>query len=158
MYNKVQFYQGLLIGIILTGMFYIIHRKQQYNEIRPPRKVIHRIERVPTFNNVNIRRPITLDTRRQTSFKQIGLLLSSASKTTLPLYGKPTYVGSHTWNYYTYVNEFHQLMIPIEMHGRDCMTDIGCKELYGGDEVYIPNYDEVFTVRLYENSMRYVPF
>jgi hypothetical protein len=153
---KTHFYQGLVVGILVTlAVYSYVSQNRPQPITKPSKKIIHRVERVPIMN---IRTPITLDTRRQTNFKQIGLLFSSASKTTLPLYGKPTYVGSHTWNYYTYVNDYHQLMIPIEIYGRDCMTDIGCKEIYGGDEVFIPNYDETFVVKLYENSMRYVPF
>ena len=42
--------------------------------------------------------------------------------------------------------------------GRECMSDIGCDELYTGDLVRIPSYDSQFRVEMYRlDSPAYIP-
>ena len=58
----------------------------------------------------------------------------------LPLYGMKTFPNSFMWNYYTQINtEFTFVKLPIYSGNRDCLEDIGCKELYDKDLVKVPD-------------------
>lgn len=76
----------------------------------------------------------------------------------LPLYGRPTYAGSHLWNFYTTTDGFHLLRIPVFYKNRNCTAEYGCEEVSDGDYVRVEEYGTTFRVRLYENDqIRYIP-
>lgn len=113
---------------------------------------VYIIKYIPNEQNNHL---MPVSTRGETNFTQIGLLINSRLNLSLALYGKRTYNRSETWNYYTYVNNYHQLFTPIEHGGRDCMSEIGCKELMDGEDVFIANYNDKFKVKLYNKYFRY---
>jgi hypothetical protein len=77
----------------------------------------------------------------------------------LPLFGRPTYVGSNRWNYYTTSDKFQSVKLPINIEGRKCTDDLGCDELREGDMVTIPSYNGRFRVEIYDfDKPRYIPF
>jgi hypothetical protein len=97
-------------------------------------------------------------------YQQIGLLYKNNeapnddNNNILPLFGRPTFVNSNKWNYYTSSDKFHSLKIPITIKGRRCTDEQGCTELYDGDTVMIPPYKGDFKVEIYGyDSPKYLP-
>ena len=98
----------------------------------------------------NYRRPFfNYNTQRVEPFTRIGVLYKNDSNTILPLYGRRTHVRSNAWNYYTITNDDSKIKIELKIEDRQCLRKIGCKELYSGDTIYIPEYNGVFTTNLY---------
>ena len=93
-------------------------------------------------------RPINLNTQHVAPFRKIGLLYSGKRKGILPLIGRQIHRGSYRWNYYTLSNN-NMIKIPLSHKGRECDDKYGCEELYDDDVVFIPEYNENFTVKLY---------
>jgi len=68
----------------------------------------------------------------------------------LPLYGRRTMRGSSDrWNYYTRTDTFNPVPIPLRYKNKDCMDDVGCQELYSGEQVTLDGTGESGKVRLY---------
>ena len=102
-------------------------------------------------------RQVNIRSRKVQDYRQIGLLYG-VGDTILPLFGRQTYTGSPKWNYYTLTNENNiAISIPLSMRNRDCTETIGCSELYTDDIVNIPEMQGAFSVRVYKNTMRYIP-
>ena len=59
--------------------------------------------------------PINIPTRQlDVPFKQVGFLTkdnSGSDPTILPLFGKPTYPGSSSWNYYTGNDKYNSIKL-----------------------------------------------
>lgn len=149
-FNVSTFMNGLLLGMIIVNIYYI----NKLTDVKRNVKTIKKVSEVPTTVRIIPTYPTSISSRGHTHFKQIGILFNS-NKVTLPLFGKPTYRGSNYWNYYTYVNSYNQIMVPLEIDDRDCMKDIGCKELFDDDKVFLKTYGDNFTVKLYDLSLKY---
>jgi len=68
----------------------------------------------------------------------------------LPLYGRRTMRGSSDrWNYYTRTDTYNPVPIPLRYKNRDCMDDIGCQELFSGEQVSLDGTGESGKVRLF---------
>jgi len=89
------------------------------------------------------------NTQRIEPFTRIGVLYKNDSNIILPLYGRRTHVRSNTWNYYTITNDESKIKIELKIKDRQCLRKTGCKELYNGDTLHIPEYNGVFTVNMY---------
>ena len=77
----------------------------------------------------------------------------------LPLFGKRTYGNSNQWNYYTASDSNHQIKIPLTIDGKNCTDDLGCKELYDGDSVDLPQYNGTFKATIYKlDKPQYIPY
>ena len=98
------------------------------------------VQKRPRFFNYN--------TQRVEPFTRIGVLYKNDSNVILPLYGRRTHVRSNTWNYYTITNDESKIKIELKIKDRQCLRKTGCKELYNGDSVHIPEYNGVFTVNM----------
>jgi hypothetical protein len=97
-------------------------------------------------------------TRGEHSFQQIGVLSDTKSDRIIPIYGRPTYVGSSRWNYYTSTDGFREIKLPIQHQNSDCLDTTGCPELYGNEELDIPEYKTTFTFKKYNyDKPRYNP-
>ena len=145
------FINGILIGLILSitynSIINNINKKGKYQINKD--KNVKELKQPTIVKIVSNNYPKTISSRGETHFKQIGMLINEKDKLTLPLFGKPIYRGSSNWNYYTYVNTFNQILLPLEIDNRDCMTDIGCKELFDDDSIFISSYGVNFNVKLY---------
>lgn len=103
--------------------------------------------------------PINISTRGETEYVQIGILSNSNNDKVLPLFGKQTYQRSQQWNYYTTTDSYNLVKIPLSYEGKDCMKEVGCRELNNGDNIYIDEYGETFKIKIYEsNKYRYIPY
>lgn len=155
---------SIVISIII--IFLIIIKilvdiiKNKNNNIRPNRPISVNITKdneteEPPLKNI----PINIPTRGETSYVQIGILSNSDNDKILPLYGKQTYQRSQHWNYYTTTDSYNLIKIPLTYEGKDCMKEIGCREINDGDNIFIDEYDESFKVKIYESSkFRYIPY
>ena len=119
--------------------------------------VYKRIIEKPTYVRSTNRIPINVATRGIEDYRQVGIVSSNNGKV-LPLYGRRTYRGSNRWNYFTQANDHLALKIPLSNNGRECDSSTGCDELYDNDNINIPQYNNDFSVKLYDTTPRYIPF
>lgn len=98
--------------------------------------------------------PINVKTRGEEPYTQIGIL--SNDGVVMPLYGRPLYRGSTKWNYYTETTDNVRVRVPLEIENKDCMS-FGCSELYDDDNVFIPEFNATFSVKIYKTFRRYIP-
>lgn len=164
--NKTE--RNIMISIVISIIiiFLIIIKilvdiiKNKNNNIRPNRPISVNITKdneteEPPLKNI----PINIPTRGETSYVQIGILSNSDNDKILPLYGKQTYQRSQHWNYYTTTDSYNLIKIPLTYEGKDCMKEIGCREINDGDNIFIDEYGESFKVKIYESSkFRYIPY
>ena len=125
--------------LILLVVIIILLQNQQSNSINNESHDII-VKKRPLFN---------YNTQRVEPFTRIGVLYKNDSNVILSLYGRRTHVRSNTWNYYTITNDESKIKIELNIKDRQCLRKTGCKELYNGDTVYIPEYNGVFTVNMY---------
>tara|TARA_B110001469_G_C9302730_1_gene164476 strand:- start:17 stop:409 length:393 start_codon:yes stop_codon:yes gene_type:complete len=126
------------INTILIVVVLIIILQQQYET----KTVIstQKLKTRPLFN---------FNTQRVEPFTRIGVLYKNESNVILPLYGRRTHVRSNMWNYYTITNDESKIKIELKIKDRQCLRKTGCKELYNGDTLHIPEYNGMFTVNMY---------
>ena len=105
--------------------------------------------------------PINVRTRGQpTSYQQIGILTNNNNPNDVrPLYGRQTYRGSNSWNYYSSLDSNLSTKIPIFKSSDKCTDERGCQEINEGDNVTIGNISTTqYTFTKYSNdSFRYIP-
>lgn len=103
---------------------------------------------------------------KNTNIQQIGYLTIVGEEeqgqgqpqqppTILPLFGQSLrYKHSDRWVYFTATDKYQSIRLPVEYEKRDCMNDdVGCRELYTGDVVTVPSYNNAsFTVTVYKNT------
>jgi len=129
--------------------------------IPPERSYPYRTNCVGVPIDVSV--PINIPTRGYTPrYQQVGVITKkndSGEPTILPLYGKPTYPGSSKWLYYTGTDKFNPVKLPITNNGRECQGDSGCNEIYSGDTINVPAYDNDFETTIYQiDKPRYLPY
>ena len=105
--------------------------------------------------------PINVATQSYDSnYRQIGILTRIGSKETiLPLLGRPLITNRDKWNFYTLSETNNLLKLQVFHKGKNCMSQIGCNDLYTGDTVKIDGYNDSFKVTTYENNYpQYIPY
>jgi hypothetical protein len=118
------------------------------------------------YNNVDRYQPkqmVNVPTRGvATDFQPIGVLTNVDSKKNpniLQLFGRPLWIGSNKWQYYTSSDNYQSVKIQIMNKRQECLTDLGCQEIYTGDIVHVPSYGMDFKVDLYQmDKPRYIPY
>tara|TARA_Y100000389_G_scaffold100159_2_gene96927 strand:- start:2176 stop:2619 length:444 start_codon:yes stop_codon:yes gene_type:complete len=104
---------------------------------------------------------INIQSRKVPEFKKVGYLSQNDQELNedipyiLPVYGRPTYRGSHKWNYYTLYNE---VRIPIHYKNQNCNTKKGCDEIFDNEIVYIDAFQSNYTLQKYDTSIQYIPY
>jgi len=110
--------------------------------------------------NSTYRVPINIPTRGNSAgFQQVGAIHSGSE--ILPLFGRPRWPGASKWNYFTSTDSFQSVKLPVFFKKRDCLDDIGCDEVYDGDNINIPQYgkEKDFKANIYQlDRPRYLPF
>lgn len=91
------------------------------------------------------------------SFQSVGVVKSDDK--ILPLYGRRIAgSGGDRWNYYTRTDTYNPVPIPIQFQKRDCMNDVGCKEILSGDEVKIEVMNKPGVTKMYKyDGPKYIP-
>lgn len=137
-----------------TNSLPILPDTQQYRDIY--------IRSLPTILPDPQYRYINIHTRGPPPpLKQIGTLLPANLDKKIhydhviyPLYGRPLYSGSITWNYFTKINDLQVAIVNVTSNNKDCTDTYGCKELYSGDMVSIPSMNNLMLkVDIYNNSL-----
>lgn len=108
-------------------------------------------DRPPIYPRHNPEYPLQ---RVPQGYQQVGVLVSQDSAENkpiiMPLYGRKMY-SKDRWEYYTASDEYHMWRIPVSINNRDCQDDVGCDEIYNGDNVTVPDYaNKVFAARIYK--------
>lgn len=76
----------------------------------------------------------------------------------LPLYGRRTASRSDRFQYYTRTDTYNPVQLPIKYKRRDCQDDVGCDELFDGEEVDISPTGQKGKVTIYRfDGPTYVP-
>lgn len=127
----------ILYIVIFLLTLYILYMKLEETEIKNPKL------------NKPLKKSFNLNTQDVYPFRQLGVLYKKDDNLILPLYGRQTHIRSHTWNYYTLTNDEMNLKLEIHLNNRSCLDKVGCKEIYTNDTIYIPEYNSLFTVKLY---------
>lgn len=100
--------------------------------------------------------PRKLPMYNSNDYQQIGILTAQETDKEpiiLPLYGRNIQNRSDRWQYYTATDKNNMMRLPLYYQGRDCEDDVGCNELYTGDQINIDIYkDRVFTVTVYRKD------
>jgi hypothetical protein len=144
---------GLIIIIALVGVIiYLVTR---------PREVVRVPVQVPMRSPMRQIEPLR---RRQPEFRdppikdykpghvqQMGVLIGDNGDT-LPLYGKEVRGRRDQYHYYTSTPGQQIYSIPITHDGRDCMDDLGCRELYGNENVNVLGKAAPYEAKLYRTD------
>jgi hypothetical protein len=91
------------------------------------------------------------------SFQSVGAI--RVEDKVLPLYGRRTAGGSgDRWNYYTRTDTYNPVPIPVRFEKRDCMDDVGCKEILSGDDVKVEVLNKSGKTNMYRfDGPKYIP-
>lgn len=102
--------------------------------------------------------PINMPTRYYPEqFQQMGIL-KTPDQQILPLYGRRTGNSTDRYNYYTRTDTYNPVQIPLNYQKRNCMDDIGCNELLGGEDIKIHGLDKSAHVEVYKyDAPKYIP-
>ncbi len=117
--------------------------------------------------NINNHVRVVIDRHNNTdtppmTFNQIGYIVANdgfqGRDNRMPLYGQPSPTRRGRFNYYTI--EASGIKLPITSSKRDCMDEVGCDEIYDGDQVGVDNdsNEKGWTVRLYKPSTVRFPY
>ena len=82
------------------------------------------------------------------SYQSMGIVKTADGKL-LPLYGRRCISSRERYNYYTRTDSYNPLPIPVLMQGRDCQDQVGCPELFNGDQVRLSTLDQMGEVTIY---------
>lgn len=88
-------------------------------------------------------------------YQQIGILTSNdaSEPIILPLFSKRANNHRDRWNYYTTTDKNTMLRLPISHENMKCDDDLGCKEIYDGNTLYIEMYKgKTFTATIYKKQ------
>ncbi len=88
-------------------------------------------------------------------YQQVGILTSNdaSEPIILPLFSKVANNHRDRWNYYTTTDKNTMLRLPISHENMKCDDDLGCKEIYDGNTLYIEMYKgKTFTATIYKKQ------
>lgn len=102
--------------------------------------------------------PINVNPRGiPSAYQQMGYIKTDGEKL-LPLYGRQTAYRSDRFNYYTRTDTYNPIQVPITFKKKNCSDDIGCEELFGGEEVHVKGVGQSGTVDIYKfDGPTYIP-
>ncbi len=143
---------GVLVWLLVTRTAKHIDEKNIIIQKECPISVIEPTKTntdIPKYPQSNPSYPLR---RANNNFQQIGTLTNKdeAQPVILPLFGRPLAGRNDRWEYYTTTDSQHPLRIPVEFEEKDCTEEIGCREIYNKDSVFIPSYQKTFSVTLYK--------
>jgi hypothetical protein len=91
------------------------------------------------------------------TYQSMGIV-HTASGELLPLFGRRVASRSDRFNYYTRTDTNNPIPLPINYKKRNCQDDVGCDELFDGDEVDIAPTNQKGRVTVYRfNGPTYIP-
>lgn len=115
---------------------------------QPPKPT--RLYRAPpdrdTFNPTTL--PSIVTRGLPDSFQTMGVL-TYPNGDVKPLLGRRSANSNDRYNYYTRTDTYNPVPIPLSQGRRDCMEDVGCNEVFDGDNLKSLNGEQV-KVKLYK--------
>jgi hypothetical protein len=147
----------LAVTVIITAISIFVH--WVLRNIPRPQPVRVVVVEKPVAIAVQPSQPPVYPTQKPSypnrgQFQQVGVLVAKGDMgeqpTLLALFGRKM---SHRdrWEYYIASDKFHMSRLPIMFKNRMCDEDVGCEEIYQGDEVTVPDYgNQTFTARIYK--------
>lgn len=146
-------YNFIFFGLL--SIFYVlVNNTKQTVIVKEPVYIKHPVKQI------HYGMPININTQRVGEYQSIGYLYTNEDKkrnNVLPLFGRRVHNGSSNWNYMTSTHKSN-IRIPLVVSGKDCSKEYGCKELYEDEEVYIEEFGKVFNVKLYDRTIKYIPY
>jgi hypothetical protein len=152
----------LLLGlvVILGILFFPLAVQQQQKPV--PQATIVQVETSPGGDDRYMRAPkperdwipyrSSIRTRGgPEAYQSIGVLKLEGGEI-LPLYGRRTTSRSDRYQYYTRTDTYNPVQLPIYYKRRDCQDDIGCNELFDGENVQVGATGKMGSVTLYRIS------
>lgn len=144
----------MLIAILLGIIGYLLSRPEQVVRVEVP---VHAPFPEPTRQREPVRsrqpefRDPPIKDYKPGHVQQMGVLLGENNET-LPLYGKEVRGRRDQYHYYTSTPGQQIYSIPISHDGRDCMDDLGCRELYGNENVNVLGKASPYEAKLYRTD------
>jgi hypothetical protein len=173
----------ILVGVICIGL--VVFGYYIYNEKQPVKSVVVPRFSEPTVRSISqpMPPPVVVNvkggddrytrapepTRNYYGLTQIatrGLpedyqsmgVITTSSGEILPLYGRRVASRSDRFNYYTRTDTNNPVPLPINFKRRDCQDDVGCEELFDGENVHISPTRQEGKVSIYRfNGPTYQP-
>lgn len=155
----------ILCLIVLFINYYIINNQLKYNNKNINKKDI-RYKRIndplyppeQTYKPSSINNRININTRGDSyDYQQVGFAYNDNNK--LPIYGKQTYPGSNSYNYYTSSDGYQSIKLPVIKDNIDCTDERGCREIQNNDNINITSYNDSFKFTKYNfDKPKYIPF
>jgi len=91
------------------------------------------------------------------SYQSMGVIKKSDGSV-LPLYGRRTTGNGDRYQYYTRTDTYNPVPLPIRYKRKNCQEDIGCDELFSGEEITIAPTGEKAETTLYKfDGPTYIP-
>ena len=138
-------YKTISAFLVLVVLALLVFREEVQVPVEVPVFLEQpRVERTPEF------RPPPYKTYKPPNYQQIGILTGQDGET-LPLYGKHSSIYNDRWNYYSTSLGEQVFSLPVSSQQRDCTEDIGCHEIYDGDQVDVFG-SGAYTAKIYRNA------
>jgi len=110
---------------------------------------------MPVFNSGSV--PVIATRGLPEAYQSMGIVTTPSGEL-LPLYGRRLASRSDRFNYYTRSDTNNPIPLPINHKRRDCQDDVGCEELFDGEQVEIIPTKQKGTVTIYRfNGPTYIP-
>ena len=91
------------------------------------------------------------------SYQSMGIIKKDDGSV-LPLYGRRTAGSADRYQYYTRTDTYNPVPLPIRYKRKDCQDDVGCDELFSGEEIMIGPTGEKAKTTLYKfDGPTYIP-
>jgi hypothetical protein len=109
---------------------------------------------VPVYREPEFRKP-PIKEYKPGYVQQMGVLIGEDGDT-LPLYGKEVRGRRDRYHYYTSTPGHQIYSLPVTHEDRDCMDDMGCRELYGQEMVNVVGKTTPYEAKLYRTENFFV--
>lgn len=148
----------ILVIILLSYIIYFLITNKKNNITKSNDNIIvkERVIITPDKNDNELLPvyPKELPKYNNASYQQIGILTANEEDKEpiiLPLFSKKIENRNNRWNYYTATDKNNMMRLPIKYDNQKCDDDIGCREIYDGDRIYIEIYEgREFTATIYK--------
>jgi hypothetical protein len=91
------------------------------------------------------------------SYQSMGVI-TMEDGAVLPLYGRRTASRSDRFQYYTRTDTYNPVQLPLSYKRRDCQDDVGCDELFDGENITVTPTKQKGRATIYRfDGPTYVP-
>ena len=142
-----------VIVILAATVVYLAYAKPHEKIVEVPKpyavEVPVEVHREPEFRKPPVKE------YKPGHVQQMGVLLGEDGET-LPLYGKEVRGRRDRYHYYTSTPGQQIYSLPVTHEDRDCMDDMGCRELYGQERVNVLGKTTPYEAKLYRTENFFV--